>query len=160
MNKLPLRYFLILPLLWLSTATVLAQQTLRSLNALDNNQRPVPLPIDQAFPFFVSETEPGRYQVTWEIAPDHYLYRHAFNFSIETGSGEPARQLSFQIPDGIAKVDQFFGRIEAYYTRVQVDLQEFPGTTAESNLVIEFQGCAEWGFCYPPQRIPYPLLQQ
>ena len=148
-------------LLILFTALVISAvstaQGLRSLNSLDANSRPVPLPIDQAFPFYVSESAPGRYQVTWTVAPDHYLYRHAFNFELQSGAGTPARPVEFSIPDGISKDDQFFGRVEAYYTRVSADLQLVPVSGPETVLIIEFQGCAEWGFCYPPQRISYPL---
>lgn len=134
-----------------------AQTRLGTLSSLDNNARPVPLPIDQAFPWFVSETAPGEYQVTFEIAPDHYLYRHAFRFELQTAADQQPEELAFDIPAGLSKVDQFFGRIEAYYTRVAVDLQFDPGATTEPSLILEFQGCAEWGFCYPPQRVTYTL---
>ncbi|MYA66056.1 MAG: hypothetical protein F4Y22_02065, partial [Gammaproteobacteria bacterium] len=39
----------------------------------ENNQRV--LPISEAFPWHVSEAEPGRFQVVFNPAPEHYLYR-------------------------------------------------------------------------------------
>jgi hypothetical protein len=40
------------------------------------SQQPEPLPLARAFPYFVSTISPGRYRVTWEPAPGHYLYQH------------------------------------------------------------------------------------
>ena len=44
---------------------------------------PRPLPMDQAFPYFVSIVDSDTLSVTWQIAPDHYLYRHQFGFVLQ-----------------------------------------------------------------------------
>ncbi|MEQ8955767.1 MAG: protein-disulfide reductase DsbD N-terminal domain-containing protein, partial [Gammaproteobacteria bacterium] len=123
-----------------------------------SSARPVPLPQEQAFPFYVSETEPGHYQITWEPAPQHYLYRHGFRVGFQAADTAEDYDLSYRIPAGISKVDQFFGRVEVYYERVVVDVPAVPAAATGAALLIEFQGCAEWGFCYPPQHISFPLL--
>lgn len=116
-----------------------------------------PLPLEQAFPFFVSTNGPGQYQVIWDPAPGHYLYRHAFNISLLTTADSEPLATEFSLPDGRKKTDQFFGDIEAYYEQVaaELTLPTVPGPDAA--LIIEYQGCADWGFCYPPQRVNYPL---
>ena len=119
--------------------------------------RPQPLPIDQAFPFFVSINNPQSLSVSWQIAAGHYLYRHQFGFALKRDADSNAQSLQFSLPEGLQKQDQFFGDIEAYYENVtatvQLDFSEFPN----GRLVIQYQGCADWGFCYPPQSVEYPL---
>ena len=121
--------------------------------------QPAPLPMEQAFPYFVSELSPGKYRVTWDLAPGHYLYLHAFQFSLRQSADSANLLVDFDLPDGIQKTDQFFGQIVAYYNQVSVDLEltTVPGPNAE--LLIQCQGCADWGFCYPPQSSPFKLLR-
>ncbi|MBM88511.1 MAG: hypothetical protein CMQ41_09070 [Gammaproteobacteria bacterium] len=120
--------------------------------------QPQPLRLEQAFPFVVSALSPGKFRVTWNLAPGHYLYRHAFEFSLALGAAGEDVPVKYQLPDGIQKIDQFFGNIEAYYNQITVDLEltTVPGRDAE--LIIKYQGCADWGFCYPPQLSSYKLL--
>ncbi len=114
-----------------------------------------PLPIAQAFPWYVSEAAPGRFQVVFNPAPAHYLYRHAFNFRLRTGTEEHA--LEVQLPPGLARHDQFFGDVIAYYDQVAIALDHAPELATGGILLIEFQGCADWGFCYPPQQARFEL---
>ncbi len=58
---------------------------------------------------------------------------------------------------GSPRSDQFFGDIEAYCDDVSVTLSLPEATPDSAALIIEYQGCADWGFCYPPQRQAYPL---
>ncbi|MXX05901.1 MAG: hypothetical protein F4234_06090 [Gammaproteobacteria bacterium] len=119
----------------------------------ENNQRV--LPISEAFPWHVSEAEPGRFQVVFNPAPEHYLYRHAFGFRLRTGDEEA--QIDFRLPPGLEKTDQFFGDIIAYYEHVAAELDIGRDIPAGALLLIEFQGCADWGFCYPPQQAEFEL---
>ncbi|MCG8412859.1 MAG: protein-disulfide reductase DsbD N-terminal domain-containing protein [Pseudomonadales bacterium] len=141
----------------LSSSSTFAQLQPRSISSLDNSLgQNRPLALEQAFPYFVSATG-GRYEIVWTPAPGHYLYRHAFAFSLVESEGATPQSLRFELPDGLKKTDQFFGDIEAYYdsVRAEISIDNAPG--AEASLLIEYQGCADWGFCYPPQRVFYPL---
>jgi len=117
----------------------------------------LPLPLEQAFPYFVSELSPGKYRVTWNLAAGHYLYRHAFQFTLRQSEEGEALEVDFSLPEGIQKTDQFFGQIEAYYNQVSVDLELTTVPGPDAILMIQYQGCADWGFCYPPQRAPFLL---
>lgn len=119
--------------------------------------QPQPLSLEEAFPFFVSTSSPGRYRVSWNLAPGHYLYRHAFSFSLQQNENGELLEADVSLPDGLKKTDQFFGDIEAYYEQVSADLSLPTVPGPQARLVIEYQGCADWGFCYPPQRVSYPL---
>lgn len=134
-----------------------AQAQLSGRDGPNLSGRPLPLPLDQAFPYFVSVESTGQLSVTWEPAPDHYLYRHQFGFTLLHGNGGERQALTFRLADGEKKTDEFFGDIEAYYGQVTVWLDLTAAEGSADRLEIRFQGCADWGFCYPPQVVEYSL---
>lgn len=133
-----------------------AQLSFRSFSSLSS--QPQPLPLEQAFPFYVSAVSPGRLRVNWNLAEGHYLYRHAFKFSMQQSATGESLAVEFILPDGLKKIDQFFGEIEAYYNQVSADLSLSTVPGPDAILFIEYQGCADWGFCYPPQRAEFKLV--
>lgn len=146
-------------LLLSSWATLcIAQLDTRAPSALEGRAgNPVPLPLEQAFPFHVSETGPNQMRITWTPAPGHYLYRHMFHFSLQATAVTAPKVIDAILPDGLRKTDQFFGDIEAYYDVVHVDIVLPAATAPGAVLLLQYQGCADWGFCYPPQRREFPL---
>jgi len=135
-----------------------AQLVPRSISGLaSQSESPQPLSLEQAFPFYVSAVSPRRYKVVWDLPEGHYLYRHAFDFTLSQRADSEALPIDFTMPDGLKKNDQFFGDIEAYYGQLTIDLSlsTVPGPNARIH--IHYQGCADWGFCYPPQRFEFLL---
>ena len=147
----------------LSSNFLMAQLLPRSSSGLSTQSETVPVPLsgEEAFPFYVSEVSPGRLRVDWILANGHYLYRHAFKFSmtaVATGAGQAGTiSVDFVLPEGLERTDQFFGEIVAYYDNVSVDISLTTVPGPDSILIIEYQGCADWGFCYPPQRAEHRL---
>ena len=87
----------------------------------------------------------------WEIAPDHYMYRDKFKLVIKKGEGVTIGTAVY--PKGDIKDDEFFGKIEVYHhkTDVQIPLNNSTDKTVLTTLKITYQGCAEkTGICYPP----------
>lgn len=145
-------------LLAFSSAT-LAQLDGPSLSSFTDLSRDQfkPLPLEQAFPYYLSAAENANYRVLWETAPEHYLYQNKFNFSYLPTADSAPQVVEYQLPDGIKKNDEFFGEVEVYFSNLKVDLILPEVPRPDSVLIIEFQGCAEWGFCYPPQKVFMPL---
>lgn len=132
-----------------------AQLDTRSFSGLSDQRQP--LALDKAFPFYVSAVSPGRFKIVWNLADGHYLYRHAFAFNLVQTAGSEELEVDYVLPDGLKKTDQFFGDIEAYYGQLDVDLSLTTIAGPEAVLLISYQGCADWGFCYPPQRFEFVL---
>jgi thiol:disulfide interchange protein DsbD len=130
-KDLRIRFVALLAMLLFATST-LAQ--------MSNNDF---LPVEQAFLYDVSANADDTLTITWDIAPDYYLYRHQLKFE-----GEPQPVADVRIPDGKPIEDEFFGESEVYYNQVAVTVD--PGQAQTLN--IAWQGCAEAGLCYPPQR--------
>lgn len=106
------------------------------------------LPVDEAFVLQVVRRE-GNLEVLWQIQPHHYLYRHRLSVRGSERLGEP------QIPEGLARTDEFFGDVEVYYEGLEVHVP-LQGRKRET-IVVEYQGCADAGVCYPPQKREFTL---
>ena len=65
------------------------------------------LPVDAAYQLTVVADGDRKLLLQWVIAPEYYLYRHAFKATAEGGEGLIEADLI--IPNGLAKTDEFFG---------------------------------------------------
>jgi len=133
----------------------LGVRTNSGLASPGDSQRP--LPVEQAFPFYISAVSPSQFKINWNLPQGHYLYRHAFDFTLSQQADAEELAVDFTLPDGLKKTDQFFGDIEAYYGELDVDIGLGTAAGPDARLYIYYQGCADWGFCYPPQRFEYLL---
>jgi len=149
---------LLLGTLLLAGNVAQAQLTPRTISGLAAQPlTPQPLPLEQAFPFYVSAASPGRYKIVWDLPDGHYLYRHAFEFTLSQEADSAQLPVEVAMPDGLKKNDQFFGDIEAYYGQLDIDLSLLTVPGPNARIFIHYQGCADWGFCYPPQRFEFLL---
>ena len=149
---------LLLGTLLLADNVAQAQLTPRTISGLEVQPiSPQPLPVAQAFPFYVSAASPGRYKIVWSLPDGHYLYRHAFQFTLSQQADSAELPIEVTMPDGLKKNDQFFGDIEAYYGQLDIGLSLSTMPESNARIFIEYQGCADWGFCYPPQRFEFLL---
>ena len=115
------------------------------------------LPVDEAFPFYTSLPSPGMLAVHWEIAPGYYLYKEKFSFTL-LENGEPI-EFSLSLPEASAHHDEFFGDVQVYFENLAAQLTlQAAKLEGEIVLLIEYQGCAEAGFCYTLQRREIPLV--
>ena len=110
-------------------------------------ERPEFLPVDEAFSLGADVGE--RPRVFWRIADHYYLYRHRFEFSLER-AGDASVEAS--VPAGEPKTDEYFGDVEVYHGDVTVPLALGGALPEGALLAVRYQGCAEAGLCYPPQR--------
>ncbi|MCB1644954.1 MAG: protein-disulfide reductase DsbD N-terminal domain-containing protein [Pseudomonadales bacterium] len=107
------------------------------------------LPVESAFHMSWARSEQG-VQVRWEMPDGYYLYRHSFRV---TGGG---KTLDFEVPEGQPKTDEHFGAVEVYYHEVTLNVS---GISENMPVSIEYQGCAEDLFCYPPAERVIPADQ-
>ncbi len=107
------------------------------------------LPVDQAFALTAQARDRDRIELRFDIAPGYYLYRH--RTSVKADAAFSAEAL--QMPAGKKHHDDFFGEVETYRDRLTAVL---PGQAADGadsvTLEVRFQGCADAGVCYPPQK--------
>ena len=90
----------------------------------------------------------GAVEARWEIADGYYLYRDKFRLDSET-PGVKLGEVAF--PPAKTKSDPNFGDTEVYYKGVKLTAPLIDGS-GEAQIRLTYQGCAESGLCYPPQR--------
>ena len=137
MHPMTLRHWLTLPFLILALIPALATALFED-DLLDP---------DVAFAIEAEVIDANSIRVSWNIAEGYYMYREQFRFTPESSGlelGEP------RIPDGTVKEDEFFGRVETYRHRIDIELPILAATSRNIELTARSQGCADLGVCYPP----------
>lgn len=104
------------------------------------------LPVDQAFiPEYTIDN--GKLLLRWSIADAYYLYEERFKFKADQGI-----ELTPVYTPGKMKYDELFEReTMVHYQRVTASF-DLANITAPFILKLEYQGCADAGLCYPPQK--------
>ncbi|AVE50378.1 protein-disulfide reductase DsbD [Serratia marcescens] len=108
------------------------------------------VPVDQAFAFDFKQ-QGGQVTLNWQIRPGYYLYRQQIKLV-----PQQATLGAFTLPEGLSHKDEFFGEVAIFKQQLnlQVPLQQ---AAANASLSVTYQGCAEAGFCYPPETRIIPL---
>jgi len=83
----------------------------------------------------------------FKIAPKYYLYQDRLGFSISHGEAQLGKP---QQPAAILKNDPNFGDVLIYKDNFSVDIPV--QAKGKFDLLVKFQGCADAGLCYPPQK--------
>ncbi|QLR41494.1 protein-disulfide reductase DsbD [Enterobacter sp. RHBSTW-00994] len=110
------------------------------------------IPADQAFVFDFQQNQHDL-NLTWQVKDGYYLYRKQVSIT-----PAHARVGEVQLPAGEWHEDEFYGKSEIYRHRLTVPVtinQADKGAT----LTVTYQGCADAGFCYPPETKVVPLSE-
>ncbi|OXX71572.1 protein-disulfide reductase DsbD [Vibrio sp. V19_P1S1T109] len=102
------------------------------------------VPVDQAFPFH-AEQQGKQIFLDWQVKQGYYLYQDRISISAEN-----AQLGEIEMLDGQPYHDEFFGDVKIYTEPLFVDIPLL-SAAANAKLIIQYQGCAEAGFCYPPE---------
>lgn len=102
------------------------------------------VPVDQAFPFH-TEQQGKRVFLDWQVKQGYYLYQDRVSISAEN-----AQLGEIEMLDGQPYHDEFFGDVKIYTEPLFVDVPLL-SAAANAKLIIQYQGCAKAGFCYPPE---------
>jgi len=102
------------------------------------------VPVDEAFPFNYYQ-QGDKVFLDWQVKQDYYLYQERIAISAEKANiGAP------DMRDGKPYTDEFFGDVHIYTQPlfVEVPLESYQDG---ARLIVQYQGCAKAGFCYPPE---------
>ncbi|MDL4576039.1 protein-disulfide reductase DsbD [Citrobacter freundii] len=110
------------------------------------------VPADRAFVFDFQQNQHDL-NLTWQVKDGYYLYRK--QISITPSQADIAEM---KLPPGVWHEDEFYGKSEIYRKQLTIPItvnQAKSGAT----LTITYQGCADAGFCYPPETKTVPLSE-
>lgn len=102
------------------------------------------VPVDQAFPFH-AEQDGATLYLDWQIASGYYLYQDRL-----TINGEHVTLGSIEMPTGQPHEDEFFGKVTIYPDPIMLAIP-LSQPQQGASVTVQYQGCAQAGFCYPPE---------
>ena len=139
------------------TATSLAANPLnketsnRFTSWLSNSpSQPEFLPPEQAFKV-QAWIEGSQVFALWDITPGYYLYKDKLRLQLADNSGLKLARVDF--PEALSHEDEYFGTTQVYYSQVELaGLLSGTSLDKQLSLTVHYQGCADAGLCYPPQK--------
>ena len=107
---------------------------------------------DVAYVPIVTHASADRIELLWRIEPGYYLYRDKSSFTL--AGAEPAALGPPELAEGIVQHDEFFGDVAVWREEARVVLPLSPPAQPGSEATVElaWQGCADIGVCFPPER--------
>jgi thiol:disulfide interchange protein DsbD len=122
--------------------------SITSANTELQNNPPVFLPVQQAFQveaLLINQT----LTLNWTIADGYYLYRK----SLKLDSIDSIVRVGTPIfSEGLLKWDEYFeADVMVFYDKTSLEVP-FSSDIAQFQLLLESQGCADAGLCYPPRK--------
>jgi len=116
----------------------------------DNANKSQFVPADQAFAFDFKQTN-NQLSLNWQIKPGYYLYRQQIKVTPVDAQLAP-----LDIPQGHWHEDEFYGKTEIFTEQLNLPVT-LNSAQQGATLSVTYQGCAEAGFCYPPETRVVPL---
>ncbi|XXD07089.1 protein-disulfide reductase DsbD [Klebsiella sp. R445] len=108
------------------------------------------VPADQAFAFDFQQNQHD-VNLSWHIKDGYYLYRQQIKLT-----AAEATLVAPTLPPGTWHEDEFYGKSEIYRQSLSVPVT-FSQAAKDATLTVTYQGCADAGFCYPPETKIVPL---
>lgn len=116
------------------------------LDGITQNE-PKFLPVAEAFPYQI-EQQGNQLSVIWDSADEYYLYKKKAHLKQDR-----EKFLASQFSEkGILKHDEAFGEVIVFYGQVEAKF-DLSALKENTSTTLGFQGCADAGLCYPPQKI-------
>lgn len=107
------------------------------------------LPVEEAFPVTWEATDQGAI-ISFDTHPGYYLYQSRFSFKEESSLSTLEPQYS---QPGEEKQDPNFGNVVVFHKPLTVTVPY----TGGGKLTVRYQGCADKGLCYLPQKLELDL---
>lgn len=110
------------------------------------------LPPDEAFALTTEVSGPNAVMADVRIAPGYYLYRDKTSVRLVRGDGVKLGKA--EITRGEIKNDPTFGKTEVVHNElvVRIPVERAKPDATVIDVEVSYQGCAEKGICYPPQK--------
>lgn len=144
------RIFTLIVLLWASLGATAMAASPFGQNSIGGSQSSPFLPVDQAFAFDFQQRN-DRLTVRWAIQPGYYLYRQQIKLE-----GSDAVLGDINLPPGASHQDDYFGQTFIFRQQLAVTIPLLQAND-RATVKVTYQGCADAGFCYPPETRIIPL---
>ena len=123
----------------------------QSVSALTNDELLSP---ELAFKISAKAVSVDQLEITWDIADGYYLYRDKMKYISKT---DAIQSVTPNFPEGKTKHDENFGDMVVYHNKLTIPLSLSQSEASSIQLLVQYQGCADRGVCYPPQKKTFEL---
>jgi len=108
-----------------------------------------PLPAQDVFKVQVKAHDPNTLLLTWEIKPEYFLYQNRIKLS-QTNS-DYFETVPMKLPKAQKHIDSLGHEVFIYRKALKVPVGVVGTHPGEAVINLCYQGCADNGFCYPPE---------
>ena len=108
-----------------------------------------PPPEHAVFKLTVQEHDPNTFLLEWDIKPGYFLYHDRINLTKSTD--DLVDLARFNLPEAKTKIDGLGHTILVYRNHLHIPVGVIGLQPGEALLNLHYQGCADDGFCYPPE---------
>lgn len=122
---------------------------LLSITSLACNAAPPP-PASEVFQLTVNAVDPNTFTLIWQIKPGYFLYRDSVKLTTDTTNTVKLGTLHLPLP--ITKTDKSGQVFQVYRRQLMLPISVLGEEAGESLLNLQYQGCSDEGFCYPPEK--------
>ena len=117
------------------------------------------LPAEEAFRLAIEPIAPDRLRLRWTIAPGTFLYRDKLALKMEGSAGISLGEVAWPEAERVSNAvrpDGSLGDVHLYRDAIEVEVP-IAGLPSDAQvqaiaLTASYQGCADIGVCYPPQK--------
>ncbi|HHL3493081.1 TPA: protein-disulfide reductase DsbD [Legionella pneumophila] len=108
-----------------------------------------PLPASEVFKVNVKKIDPNTFAIQWDILPKYFLYSD--RIQLNSDNDDIAQLGSLRFPTPLTKTDKQGRTFKVYRNQLTLPVGVLGITPGETIINLRFQGCADDGFCYPPE---------
>ncbi len=109
-----------------------------------------PLPAKDIFQFSAKAVDPNTFALDWQIKPGYFLYQKRITITSADDANFRLGTLTF--PSALEQKDALGNHYLVYRHHLHLNIAILGEQAGEALVTIHYQGCADNGFCYPPQR--------
>lgn len=108
-----------------------------------------PLPAAEVFQLAVKKIDPNTFVIDWQIKEGYFLYSDRINLTPQAQSNIHLGTIRF--PKSQIKSDKQGHTYTVYRNELSIPVGVLGEKPGETLLDLHYQGCADDGFCYPPE---------
>ncbi|HIG0328667.1 TPA: protein-disulfide reductase DsbD [Legionella pneumophila] len=108
-----------------------------------------PLPASEVFKVNVKKIDPNTFAIQWDILPKYFLYSD--RIQLNSDNDDIAQLGTLRFPTPLTKTDKQGRTFKVYRNQLTLPVGVLGITPGETIINLRFQGCADDGFCYPPE---------
>lgn len=109
-----------------------------------------PLPASEVFQVEVKRIDPNTFSVDWKIIPGYFLYSD--RIAVNTQANSEIQLGPLRLPKPLTKTDKQGKSYSVYRDNLTLPVSVLSSQPGEALVQLNYQGCADDGFCYPPEK--------